>query len=89
MNLKLSEHRTSLTNLGVTFDALDKLNELIKFYSMDTPGPAYLKIEHGPTSIQRDSHIQIDRNIMVVALKEQRDRLIAYLAKLGIEVDTH
>ena len=87
MSLKLSEYRVSLTNLGVTFDALDKFDELIKFYSVDKPGPAYLKVDHGP--IRADGGIQIDRDIMVVALKQQRDRLVEYLAKLGIEVDSH
>lgn len=85
MNLKLSEHRTALTNLGVTFNALDKINELIKFYSVDKPGPTYVMFDHVNHIISPTDYVQIHRDIMVDALNKQRDILIEYLAKLGIE----
>ena len=82
--IKLSENRVALINLGVTINAIDELDTLIKFYSVDKPGPAYCTCTNvdGPGEVK----VQIDRKIMVPALQAQRQKLVDYLAGLGIEV---
>ena len=81
--VKLSENRVALINLGTTIAAMDDLDVLIKFYSEDKPGPAYVTYTHvdGPGEVK----VQIDRKIMVPALKAQKQRLVDYLATLGVE----
>lgn len=81
--VKLSENRVALINLGTTINAMDKLDTLIKFYSEDKPGPAYVTCTHvdGPGEVK----VQIDRKIMVPALQAQRQKLVDYLATLGVE----
>lgn len=81
--VKLSENRVALINLGTTIAAMDELDTLIKFYSEDKPGPAYVTYTHvdGPGEVK----VQIDRKIMVPALQAQRQKLVDYLATLGVE----
>lgn len=81
--VKLSENRTALINLGTTIAAIDELDTLIKFYSVDKPGPAYCSFTHvdGPGEVK----VQIDRKLMVPTLQAQRQKLVDYLATLGIE----
>jgi hypothetical protein len=80
--ITLKDKKTALVNLGVTVDALDNLTDLIKYYSVDKPGPAYVVFNH--TSCGK-SEAQIDRSIMVTALKAQKQKLVDYLATLGID----
>ena len=82
--VKLSENRVALINLGTTIAALDVLDTLIKFYSVDKPGPAYVTCTNvdGPGEVK----VQIDRKIIVPALQAQRQKLVDYLADLGVEV---
>lgn len=82
--LKLSEHRTSLINLKVTIDAIENLNYLIENYSEQKPGPAYCVFDY--VAVEK-SKVQIDRVIMVIALKQQKQKLVDYMNKLGIDVD--
>lgn len=81
--VKLSENRMALINLGTTIAALDELDALIKFYSVDKPGPAYVTYTNvdGPSEVK----VQIDRKIMVPALQAQRQKMVDYLATLGVE----
>lgn len=81
--IKLSENKVSLCGLPVTIAALERLNVLIEKYADDKLGPAYVKFEY----IAMDDTVQIDRSIMVEALKKQRQIIVDYLEKLGIEVD--
>jgi hypothetical protein len=85
MTLKLSEHRTALMNLRVTFRALDNINSLIKEYEKEVPGPAYVKFDHVRHIMDEHDNVQIDRKTMVIALKTERESLVQYLASLGIE----
>ncbi len=82
--VKLSENRVALMNLGVTINAIEEFDTLIKFYSVDKPGPAYCTLTHvdGPGELK----VQIDRKLMVPTLQAQRQKLVDYLATLGIEV---
>lgn len=80
--IKLKDNRVALMNLGNTIKAIDQLDELISIYSEPKPGPAYVTFEH----LDRPMCAQIDRSIMLVALNAQRDRLVEYMASLGIEV---
>ena len=81
--ISLKENRTALINLNVTIEALDELDQLIAYYRVDKPGPAYCTFEHvdGPGAVK----VQVDRKIIVPALEAQRATLVAYLKKLGIE----
>lgn len=79
--ISLSKNRTSLANLGTTINALEKIEDLITFYSQSSPGPAYLQIRHA----MGEPEIQMDRSIMVDALHAQREKLLDYFATLGID----
>jgi hypothetical protein len=81
--ISLSEKRVSLVNLGHTLEALDKIDGLIKCFSEPKPGPAYLTIRH----YHGDPEIQMDRGPFVMALKLQREKLVEYLATLGIDAN--
>jgi hypothetical protein len=81
--IKLSENRTALVNIPITIKAIDDFDYLINYYSVDKPGPAYCTFKYvdGPG----ESSVQIDRHTIVVALTLQRQKLVDYLATLGIE----
>ena len=82
MGISVKEHCIGLANLGVTFDAIRNLNRAITYYSSDKVGPAYISFEY---SILENA--QIERSIMVTALKAQRERLIDYLRGIGLDWD--
>lgn len=82
MGISIKEHGIGLANLGVTFDAIRNLNAAIRLYSIDKPGPAYIKFEN--TILE---NAQIERSIMVECLKAQRQRLIDYLISMGLDWD--
>lgn len=83
--IKLSEHEISLRNLSITINALEELDTLIAIYSEDKPGPAYAAFN---SIVGRDKlTVRFDRDVIVPALKAQREKLVSYLSGLGIEVD--
>lgn len=82
--INLRDNKTALLNLGATIEALESLDCLIKKYSEDKVGPAYCEFEYVET---KHSKVQIERSIMVKALKEQRQVLVKYLNTLNIQVD--
>ena len=81
--ISLEEHRTALINLRGTIEAIEDIDKLIAFYSVDKPGPAYCEF-HYVEGISKPE-VQFDRSLMVMALKSQRQKLVDYLATLGIE----
>ena len=82
--IKLSEKKTALCNLGGAISALESLDYLITKYSEAKAGPAYCQFEHVAAD---HAKVQIDRIIIVKALKEQRQKLVDYMNTLNIEVD--
>lgn len=80
--VSLNEHRSELCNLRTTIEALEELERLIDFYAEDKPGPAYVAFE---ITERTKVTVQFDRKIMVTALSAQRQTLVGYLAKLGIQ----
>lgn len=80
--INLKDYSVSLSNLHVTIDALKNFNQLINYYSEDMPGAAYLiaKINYN-----NNIDFQVDRKIIVTALKAQRQKLVDYLATLNID----
>lgn len=80
--INLKDNITGLRNLDVTISALKNFNQLIRYYSEDKPDPAYLSAR-----VNYDNYIdiQVDREIMVPALKAQRQKLVDYLATLNID----
>lgn len=80
--INLKNYSDPLCNLHVTIDAIKKFNQLIRYYSEDKPGPAYLSAR-----VNYDNYIdiQVDREIMVTALKAQRQKLVDYLATMHID----
>ena len=82
--IKLSENRTALVNISITIKAIDDFDDLINYYSIDKPGPAYCTFKYVDGPDQVDT--QFDRKIIVTALEAQRQKLVDYLATLGIEV---
>lgn len=85
--IKLSENKTSLCGLPITISALERIDKLIESYDDGKVGPAY-----GPRYVKFDyvaisDNVQIDRKIMVEALKKQRQVLVDYLATLGIDAE--
>lgn len=81
--IKLSENRTALCGLPITISALERIDKLIESYDDGKVGPAYVKFDY----ISMDDTVQIDRKIMVEALKKQRQVLVVYLATLGIDAE--
>ena len=80
--ISLKDHKTELVNLHVTISALDKLGEVILHFSEDKSRPAY--VNFGYTNFD-NVDVQIDREIMVAALKAQRQKLVDSFATLGID----
>jgi len=80
--IELSKHRTSLVNMQYTIEGLERLDHLIDIYAKPLPGPAYV-IFQGLNGEKIET--QIDRSFIVPALEQQRDKLIAYMATLGID----
>ena len=85
--INLKKNLTQLTNLDVTINAIRNLNALIKFYSEDKPGSAYLTTRWGPHGVGGSVEIefQMDRKIIVPALVAQRQALVDYLATINID----
>jgi hypothetical protein len=83
ITISFKTHKTAPINLECTINALININRLIDAYSADKPGPAYVKFDHvlGHGLID----VQINRAIIVPALKAQREELVKYLATLGID----
>lgn len=81
--ISLKTHTAELLNLGVTINVLTNINRLIDAYSVDKPGPAYVKFDHVLGHGLVDA--QISRAIILPALKAQREELVKYLATLGID----
>lgn len=81
--ISLKTHKTALINLECTIKALISINRLIDAYSADKSGPAYVKFDHVLGHGLVD--VQINRAIIVSALKAQREELVKYLATLGID----
>lgn len=81
--ISVKENHTALFNLPVTIQAIKDLDELIRYFSEDRLGPAYVTFKYVPSV----DNTQIERSIMLTALKMQRERLVDYLTTLGIEWD--
>lgn len=81
--IALSKHRGALANLGRPLEALQTLDDLIAYYTVDKPGPAYLKVKYACG----EPDIQIDRQFMIEVLKNQRAKFVEYLATLGIDAE--
>lgn len=80
--INLKDNIIGLSNLDVTISALKDFNKLITYYSQGMIGPAYLSAKLG---YNNDTDFQLDREIIVIALKAQRQKLIDYLATLHID----
>lgn len=81
--IKLSENRVGLINLDLAIQALDDIDELIRIYSENKAGPAYVKFQYDGN----EKDVQFARKTIVVALKSQRQVLVDYFENLGIQVD--
>lgn len=80
--IKLYDNLISLQNLHNTIGELQNIDYLIEFYSVDKPGPAYTSFSYVNS---KTVEVQIDRKIIVEALKAQRQKLVDYFASLGID----
>jgi hypothetical protein len=84
--ISLKENRIALLNLQTSINAIDEIDELIKFYNDSTKtAPAYLTVNHYAGEA---SELQMDRNVFVKALQEQRESLVKSLALLGIDANS-
>jgi hypothetical protein len=81
--IKLSEYHTQLINLPLAIKAIEEIDRLTSFYSVDKPGPAYCKFEY--VDGIGECSVQFDRYVILVALKNQRQIIVDYLATLGVE----
>lgn len=75
--IKLADHKVELLNLPVTIQALKDVDELIEHYSRPNVCVAYCNV--------MTYKIQLEPSIFLEALRQQRARLVEYLATLGIE----
>lgn len=85
MMLSVKDNKTALINLRFTFKALEDLDLLINLYSTDLPGPAYAEFSDGGGGTVYK--VQLDRTNVVIALKTQKNKLVEYLATLGLTWD--
>lgn len=83
--IKLSENKTALVNLDGTIKALETVKHLIDKYSEDKPGPAYCVFDY--VTVEH-SKVQFGREIIVEALEKQKEKLVTYLASLGIDANS-
>ena len=65
-------------SIAITADAITRLEGMLTIYSEPKPGPAYLRVEH--PAVENES-IQLERDIMCNALREQIARLRASIHK--------
>lgn len=72
-----------LQHLASVIKNIDKLDDIITLYSIDVPGPAYLKVKHQ----MNEPEFQLDRELILPALQAQRKVYIDYLVSEGIEYD--
>lgn len=81
--ISLKYNSTALYNLNKTLEALSTMDAMIKTYSENKQSPAYTFFRNGEIK----SEVQFDRDIVVQALQDQRQRLVEYLASLGIDAN--
>ncbi len=65
----------------ITIEAIETLDDLITYYSLEVPGPAYLKVKIH----MNEPEIQLNRSVILPALRAQRKIYVDYLASAGIE----
>ncbi len=82
--ISLKDNLTALVNLESTINAIEKFDILIEHFSEDVPGPAYLTVQHVHLT---NNSIQVDRKIFLPVLAQQRQKLVEYLATLGIDAN--
>jgi hypothetical protein len=84
--ISLKKNRIALINLQTTINAIDEIDELIKFYNDSTKtAPVYLNVRY---YMGLSSELQMNRNVLVDALRGQRVVLVKYLADLGIDANS-
>lgn len=64
-----------------TIKAIETLDDLITYYSLDVPSPAYLKVKYA----MNEPELQLNRDIILPALRAQRKIYVDYLTNAGIE----
>lgn len=77
--LQMSKHK--LNQAQHLYNAIDRIDGMLEFYR-NSKGPAYLVCEYvkGATT-----NIQLNPDIMIIALQEQRSRYIVALNEMGID----
>jgi hypothetical protein len=84
--ISLKKNRIALINLQTSINAIDEIDELIKFYSDSTKtAPVYLNVKY---YMGESTELQMKRNVFVDALRGQRVVLVKYLADLGIDANS-
>jgi len=74
-----------INSIQTTMEAIEELEKLIEYYSVDKPGPAYVSCNN-VNHVSVD--IQIDRKIMVDALTDLMNKLIVNIEeRYGFEYD--
>lgn len=84
LTVKLNLER--IKTIQTTMEAIERHDRLIDHYSENKPGPAYLIAKVNNSS--NHSEIQFDRDVMLTALKEQRQRYVDSIEqRFGIKYD--
>ena len=65
----------------LTIKAVETLDDLITYYSLEVPGPAYLKVKFH----MNEPEFQLNRSVILPALRAQRKIYTDLLADAGIE----
>ena len=81
--ISLKYNSIALYNLNKTLEALSTMDAMIKTYSENKQSPAYTFFRNGEVKFD----VQFDRDIIIQALQDQRQRLVEYLATLGIDAN--
>lgn len=72
-----------LQHIAAVINNIEQLDEIIFHYSMDVPGPAYLKVRYQ----LNEPEFQLNREHILPALRAQRKVYTDYLAGEGFEYD--
>lgn len=72
--------KAQIRSAQLLFDAIDQFEMLLKYYSEDKAGPAYIQCKY----VNNNPEIQLDRAIMQTAIRSQLTIYYDSLSAMGI-----
>jgi hypothetical protein len=72
--------KAQIHSAQLLFEAIDQFEILLKYYSEDKAGPAYIQCKY----VNNNPEIQLDRSIMTTAIRSQLTVYYDALTAMGI-----